>query len=273
LGVFDESERRRSKVSQPRSRVRTARRPWPLSARLFVGALFVLNILLVAFVVGTEIKRPGGPATSTPLILERPKAGPSPQSNAPVDQGSSLDLKTPPVEAMPAAVPSTQMAKRPAIKALRASRTLLPHLSAPMPQAGVHSPQGRLGQTRTLVRVPGASPGSSASVAPPGAGVLGNAGPPPNAPAPSVLAPPAIGHGLTAKGTRSASMNRVASVGLPSIEKGLVISKRPVAPISPKLEIVPRPAGKIENCGDDDAFIACPTLQTRPETPISSEDP
>jgi hypothetical protein len=273
LSIFDEPETRRSKVSQARSRVRTARRPWPLSARLLVGALFVLNILLVAFVARNEIKRPGAPATSTPLTLEGPKAQPSPVVTAPIDRGSSLDLKTLPVEAMPAALPSTQMAKRPANKAPRAGRTLLPHVSAPMPQAWVHPPQGRLGQNGAFVRVPAASPSSIANVAPPGAGVLANAGSPPNAPAPSVPSPPAISHGLTAKGTRPASMNRVASVGLPSPEKGLVIPKRPVAPISPKLEIVPRPAGKIENCGDDQAFIACPTLQTRPETPISSEDP
>ena len=56
------------------------------------------------------------------------------------------------------------------------------------------------------------------------------------------------------------------------MEKGLVIPKRPVAPISPKLEIVPRSAGERVNCGDEDTFIACPTLQTRPETPIPSED-
>ncbi len=273
MSVFDESEKRVSKVSEARPRVRTDRRPWPLSARLLVGAMFVFNILLVAFIVRTEMKWPEAPATSTPLTPEGPKAGPSPQLDAPVNQGSSLELKTLPVEAMPAAMPSTQMAKRPAIKALRANKTLLPDLSSPMPRAGSYPPQERLGQAPSLARVPATSPGSSANLAPPGAGVLGNAGPRPNAPAPSVFAPPAIGHGIIAKGARSVSMNKVASVGLPSIEKGLVIPKRPVAPISPKIEIVPRAAGKVENCGDDESFIACPTLQARPERPISSQEP
>jgi hypothetical protein len=280
LGIFDESEGSGSKESQDRSRVQTARRPWPLSARLLVGAMFVSNILLVAFIFRTEIKWPGAPATSTPLPLEPPKAGPSPQLNAPVDKEPSLDPNASPIQFMPAPLPSTQMAKRPAVKAQRASRTLLPDLSAPVPR--VHPPKERPGQTPVLVRVPAASPGSSANVAPPGraasfgapgAGVLGNAEPHPKAPAASVLAPPAMGQGPTAKATRPASTNRVASVGLPSIEKGSVMPKRPVASISPKIEIVPRTAGELENCGSDEAFIACPTLQTRPERPISSEGP
>jgi hypothetical protein len=67
-------------------------------------------------------------------------------------------------------------------------------------------------------------------------------------------------------------MNKVASVGLPSMEKGLVTPKMPVTPISPKIEIVLRPAVKLENCGDDHVFIACPTLKTRYDTPFTSED-
>ena len=113
LGIFDESERGRTEVSRAGLRVRTARQSWPLSARVLVGAMFVLNILLAAFLVRTEIKRPVAPATSTPLTLERPKADSSPQLNAPANQGSSLVVKTPPVEAGPVALPSTQMAKAP----------------------------------------------------------------------------------------------------------------------------------------------------------------
>jgi len=286
LGVFDESERRRGKVSQARSHVRAARRPWPLSARLLVGAMLVVNILLVAFVVRTEIERLGAPATSTPLTVERPKAGPSPELNAPTDapvsQGASPDQKTIPAEVTPAPSPGVQVAKRPASNALRAARTLHPVLPEPMPRAGVYPPQQPLGQTPAPARNPAASPGSSSNVPPPAvaasiatprAGVPGNAGTPSNAPAPSVLAPPpATANGIPAKVTRSASTNRVASVGLPAMEKGLVIPKKPVAPISPKLEIVPRSAGKPENCGTEDAFVACPTLQIRPEGSIPSED-
>jgi hypothetical protein len=281
LGIFDESERGRTEVSRAGSRVRTARQSWPLSARLLVGAMFVLNTLLAAFFVRTEIKRTLAPATSTPLTLERPKAGSSPQLNAPANQGSSLGVNTPPVEARPVTLPSTQMAKGPATKALRVSKSLRPVLSAPIPRAVVYPLQQPLGQTPAPVRDPAASSGTSANVAPPGraapfgnpgAGVPGNATPPPNAPAASALAPSAIGHSLTARGTRSGSMNKVASVGLPSMEKGLVTPKMPAAPISPKIEIIPRPAVKLENCGDDHVFIACPTLKTRYDTPFTSED-
>ena len=282
LGIFDESERGRTKVSQARSRVRTARPSWPLSARLLVGAMFVLNILLAIFLVRTEIKRPGAPAISTPLTLEWQKPGSSPHLNAPANQGSSLGVKTPPVEARPVALPSTQMAKRPATKALRASKTPRPVLSVPMPRADIYPPQETLGQTPAPVRDPAASSGASANVAPPGlaasfgipgAGVPSNAGPHPNAPAASALARSAIGHGLTAKGTWAGSMGKVASVGLPSMEKGVVIPKMPVAPTSLKIEIVPRPVRVLENCGDDKVFIACPTLQIRYDTPYTSEAP
>ena len=281
MGIFDEPERGRTKVSRARSRVQTARRSWPVSARLLVGAMFVLNILLAAFLVRTEIKRPGAPAISTPLPLERPKVGSSPQLNAPADQGSSLGEKTPPVEVRPAGLPSTQMSKRPATKALRASKTPRPVLLAPMPRAVIYPPQEPLGQTPAPVRDQAASSGASVNVAPPrlaasfgipGTGARGNAGPPPNAPAASALSPSEIGNDLTAKGTRSDSVAKVASVGLPAMEKVLFIPKMPVAPVSPKIEIVPRPAVKLENCSDDKVFIACPTLKIRYDTPYTSED-
>ena len=296
MGVFDEFERRRTRVSRGQPR-----RPWPLSARLLAGAMIVLNILLVAFIVRTETKRPGAPgtvapATSTPPSLEGPKTAPLPQVNTPVDQeapadhGASLDLKTSPLKASPAALPSTHLPKtqrsgRHAIKALRAKKAARPVLRAPMPQAGVHPPQEHPAQTPTAVRGPAASSGASAPAASPalsanvalprlaapvgnpGAGVPGKAASPVIAPAPL-----GTGHGLTAKGARPGSTNRVASVGLPSMETGLVKPKLPVATVSPKIEIVHRPAGKVENCGDDDTFVACPTLHTRPEGAISSED-
>lgn len=318
MGIFDESERGRTKVSQPRSRVRTARRSWPISARLLVGTLFVLNILLAAFLVRTEILRPAArprpPATSTPPTPQQPKAGSTPQLNAPPDQasspnqasspdqgsspahgpspdqGSSRALKTPSVEARPAALPSTRprtrMARRPPIKALpkalRASKTRRAVLPAPMPRAVIYPPQQPPGQTPAPVRNPAASssaslnvarPGLAASSAIPAAAVPSNPAPHPNAPPASALAPPAIDHGLTAKGTRSGSVARVASVGLPAMEKGLVIPKTPVTSVSPKMEIVPRPPVKLENCGDDKVFVACPKLKIRYDTPYTSEDP
>jgi hypothetical protein len=56
------------------------------------------------------------------------------------------------------------------------------------------------------------------------------------------------------------------------MEKGLVTPKKPVAPAGVKVEIIPRPAVKLENCGDDKVFIACPKLKIRYDTPYTSED-
>jgi hypothetical protein len=85
--------------------------------------------------------------------------------------------------------------------------------------------------------------------------------------------PSAIYHGLTAKGARLDSETKVASVRLPAMERGSVAPKMPVAPISHKIEFVPRPPVKLENCGDNKAFIACPTLKNRYDTPYTSEVP
>ena len=300
LGIFDESERVRTRGSQAHSRP-----SWPLSARFLVGAMLVLNILLAAFLVRTEIKRPeapapGAPATSTPLNPQPPKADSTPQPNAPPDQGSSQGasqgasqdqgsgsgLEAPPVEATPAAVPSTQRSKRPAIKALpkalRASKPSGEVWSARMPRAVDYPPPEPLVRTPAPVRNPAASSSAIANVAPParapsfgipGAGVPSSAGPHPNAPAASTFAPSAIDRALTAKGTRPGSVAKVASVGLPAMEKGVVMPTRPVASVSPKIEIVPRPPVKLENCGDDKVFVACPTLKIRYDTPYTSVVP
>ena len=308
MGIFDESERGTTEVTQARSRARTARPSWPLSARLLVGAMFIFNVLLAAFLVKTEIKRPEArpalPASSTPFPLEPPKAGSVPQLNAPPhapvvqgaspDQGSSLGLKAPLVEVQPVRLPSTPRSKRPPgkapPKALRASNTHRPVLSAPMPRVVISPPHEPLGQTPAAIRGPATSSGTSAHVAPPGlaasipaARVPGSAGAPPNPPAasgltpsavlaPSALTPSAIARGLAARGTRSGSTTKVASVGLPNVAKGLVKPNMPVAPTSLKIEIIPRPAVKPENCGDDKVFIACPTLKIRYDTPYTSED-
>jgi hypothetical protein len=56
------------------------------------------------------------------------------------------------------------------------------------------------------------------------------------------------------------------------MEKGVVTPKRPVAPAGVKIEIIPRPPVKLENCGDK-VFIACPTLKIRYDTPYTTEAP
>jgi len=286
VGMFDESEGRRTKGSQARLHFRSARSSWPLSARLLVGALFVLNILLAAFLVSTEFKRPEARAI---FPTPRPGAGSPPQHNAPPSQGSGLDqgssrrLNAPPVEAKPAALHSRRMAKRPPIRALpktlRASKPSRPVLSAPM-RAVIYPPNEPTVPPPAPVRNPAASLGATANVpfparAPsfgiPAAGVPSSAG----APAGSALHPPGIDRALTAKGIQSGSMAKVASVGLPAMEKGVVIPKRPVVSVASQIEVpmIPRPAVKPENCGDDKVFVACPTLKIRYDTPYTSEAP
>lgn len=291
MGIFDESESGRTQVSRGRSRVGTARPSWPLSARFLVGALFVLNILLAAFLLRTETKRPGAPGISTPLPVDRPSAGSTPQLNAPpnqgsgLNQGSSRDLNAPRVEPKPAGLRSGRMAKQPVIKALpkalRASKPSRGVLSAPVPRAVIYPSDEPLARTPAPVRNPAAPSSASANAASsgrapsfgiPAASVPSS--PRPNAPASSALQLSAINHGLTSKGTRSGAAATVASVGLPAMEKGLVKPKMPVASVSSKFEIVPRPAvTKPENCGDEKVFIACPTLKIRYDTPYTSEAP
>jgi len=59
---------------------------------------------------------------------------------------------------------------------------------------------------------------------------------------------------------------RVASVGLPGMDKGLVIFKTPEGSTSPKIEVLhrpPPPKVDVPNCGGD-VQIPCPTLKKRP---------
>jgi hypothetical protein len=57
------------------------------------------------------------------------------------------------------------------------------------------------------------------------------------------------------------------------VEKGLVKPTMPVARNFFKIEIVPRPPRKVENCGDDKVFIACPELKIRYDTPYTTQVP
>lgn len=287
MGVFDEPERRRTRGRQAHSR-----RSWPLSARLLVGSLFLLNVLLAAFLVKTEIERPGARAISNPFNLQRQKPTSKPQLKAPPQQGSSLHQgsgldqsrvqDTPPVDAKPSALPSTRVANRPPLKALRAGKSSRAVWSASRPRGVIYPPHEPFVRTPAPAPNPAASSSATVNIPPhgrtpsfgmPGAGVRSNPGPQPKAPAASALAPSAIGQGLAAKAIRSAPVATVASVRLPAMEKGLVTAKRPVAAAGVKVEIIPRPPVKLENCGDDKVFVACPKLKIRYDTPYTTEIP
>lgn len=293
MGVFDQPEKRRTKGRQAH-----ARPSWPRSARLLVGGLFVLNILLAAFLVRTEIERPGARAIYTPLHPQRSKAGSTTQFNAPPHQGSSRPqessfhegssrgLNAPAVDARSSALPSTQTVNRPPLralpKALRASKSSRDVWPAPRPRAVIYPPHEPFVRTPAPVPNPAASSSASADIPSlgraasfgiPGADVHSNGGPHPNAPAASALNPSAIGHGLPTKGIRSAPVATVASVRLPAMETGLMTPKRAVAPAGVKVEMIPRPPVKLENCGDDKVFVACPKLKIRYDTPYTTQIP
>lgn len=296
MGILDEPEMDRTASRQAQSR-----RSWPLSARLVVGALFVANIFLAAFLIRTEIAGFGARAISIPLKLQRQKAGSAPQlktlpnKGGSLDQGSRLgpgldqgsgidlgrgDLKASSVEARLAGLPSAHMAKRADNRGLRASKEPREVLSAPISGAVIIPPPQPLARTPAPVPSPAASLNASANIPPrgrvpsfgiPDQGVHSRAGQHPNVPAASALGASLIGHALNAKRTRSGAVATVASVGLPTMEKGLVTAKRPVAPAGVKIEMIPRPAEEVENCGNDKVFVACPKLKIRYDTPYTFE--
>lgn len=287
MGVFDEPEKVRAKGRQAASC-----RSWPLSARLVVGALLVVNIFLAAFLVRTEIEGFGARAISNPLKLQRQMPGSTLQLKAPPEKGASLGQgsrldqgrgpKVPSVEARSAGLPSAQMAKRAENRTLRASKKTRAVLSARLPLAVNYPPHESLVRTPPPVPNPAASSSASANIqyrgrAPSfgisGQGVHSGAGPHPIAPAASARATSVIDYALNARGTRSGAVATVALIGLPAMEKGLVASKRPVAPAGVKVQIIPRPAEKVENCGDDKLFVACPKLKIRYDTPYTTQVP
>jgi hypothetical protein len=281
LGIFDEADRRRTRGSRAHSRP-----SWPFSARLLVATLLALNLLLAAFLVRTEILRPAAPATSTPHKLQPPEAGSTPQLNATPDRRPSRGLKAPPVQATPAALPGTRMAKRKALsKALRIGKTRRSVLSARMPRAANYPAHQPLVPAPAPVPNPAASLRTSANVAPPGrapsygvpassipgSGIPRSAAPHSSAPAQSAFRPSAIGHSPTAKASGAGA--KVAPVGLPAMAKGPLIPKKPTTSVASYFELAPRPPVKLENCGDDKVFVACPTLKIRYGTPYTSPDP
>lgn len=283
------------------SRQAQSRQSWLFSARLVVGALFVANIFLAAFFLRTEIAGFGARAISIPLKFERQKPGSAPQLKTSPEKGGSLgegsrldpdlnqgsgidhgrrDLKARSVGARLAGLPSAHMAKRADNRGLLASKESRKVLSAPISSAMIIPPTQPLARTPAPVPNPAVSLNASANIPPrgrvpsfgiPDQGVQSRAGQHPNVPAASALGASLIDHALNAKGTRSGAVATVASVGLPVMEKGLVISKRPVAPAGVKIEIIPRPAEKVENCGDDKVFVACPKLKIRYDTPYTFE--
>ena len=272
---------------EPRQRddQREARRSWPGSAWFVVGTMIVLNLLLGAFIVKTEIFGHGpaersvmpksvSPKIDVPIVNPRPELKPL-QNLAPLPSQS-------PTRSSPVWEPKARGAKRAAITAALPRVTLKHYIPKRSPQARLAAP--RISPSRTPAPVPAAvaaplpSPGSGtvstspalvASIRTPAAGVRSIAETPQKVITPATA-------GSAARKTQPAlnpkavsnqkQVSKVASVGLPGMDKGLAAPKMAVGPLSPKLEIVHRPPVQKEaapNCGGD-VEIPCPTLHKRP---------
>ncbi len=274
---------------EPRQRddQREARQSWPGSAWFAVGTMIVLNLLLGAFIVKTEFIGHGpaegsvtpksvSPKIDVPIVDPRPELKPL-QNLAPLPSQS-------PTPSSPAWAPKARGAKRAAITAARPRVTLKHYIPKRSPRARLAAP--RISPSRTPAPVPAAvaaslpSPGSGAvsippalvaSIRTPAVGVRSIAETPQKVTTPATA-------GSAARKTQPAlnpkavsnqkQVSKVASVGLPGMDKGLAAPKLAVGPLSPKLEIVrrpPEPKVDVPNCGGD-VVIPCPTLHKRPST-------
>jgi hypothetical protein len=184
--------------------------------------------------------------------------------------------------ATPAHRPSSRGMRRPAMKAT--GRKLTPKQYVPQRSHQTRFAAPQVLPSRTPVPVPAAvaapvySPASGAVVTTPGM-VASLRTPSPGDRNPTeasrkVAAQASAGRAaknaqpaLNLKGAvEKTTATKVASVGLPGMEKGLAIPKTPVGPLSPKIEIVhrpPQPAEDVPNCGGE-VEIPCPTLHKRP---------
>lgn len=185
----------------------------------------------------------------------------------------AVRLKTAPAPSKPAhTTPAESRRLTATVPAMRQepARRFTPE---PQPQATIAAPR------TPVVSPPVPTPAPKPIVTPPAAVVA-------SAPAPTVglrsqpeaskkvIAPAATGAAAkkpqpaldTTTGQNQKPPVRVASVGLPAMDKGIIVPKTSVNSTSPKIEIVrrpPEPKVNVPNCGGD-VVIPCPTLKKRP---------
>ena len=86
-----------SRISEfePRRRdyERAGRRSWPGSAWFALGTMVVLNLLLLAFIVKTELQRPEADDESAPAKIELPKTAPLPEAQPTNNPAPDQSLK------------------------------------------------------------------------------------------------------------------------------------------------------------------------------------
>ena len=302
MSRISEFEPRRRKVDDRREgrSGRKSRRSWPASAWLVAGTMIALNLGLGAFIVKNEFNRgtfggehgrrhPVGVApspkpaahlpvspivdaakiepqpvvqssqiphtkqTSKPLAAQASKAGTSKTAAAP-GQWAAVRRQPPAKPYQPEMYPQNRFVA-PQTYSSQAPAPVYPavHVPAPLSAPGeVDTPPALVASVRTPA-VGAQSPADSSR---------------------KVIAPAASG--TAARKTQPAldlkagqgqkQPIRVASVGLPRMDKGLVVPKTPVGTASPVIEVVRRPQGpkaEVENCGGE-VVVPCPTLHKRP---------
>lgn len=219
-----------------RSRPQKSRRAWPLSAFCAVGAMFILNLVLGALLIETRISKPSPTQTAAPPAIELPQQNSDLKST---DQTAPVTIPA----------PDTARSSTPASERVPEERNSEANYS-PHPKLGNYESRSAIAVERPATSSP--PPAVVASILT--ADVAGTVKP--EQPR-KTITPPAI----SPKDPRFA--RKVAPVRLPGIDRGWV-PKMEVGPVSPKIEIVPRPPQeKPENCGGD-AYVPCPTLHTRP---------
>jgi hypothetical protein len=271
---------------------RKARRRWPGSAWFAVGTLVVLNLICGALIVKNELKRAGSsvsPRIDLPRVEPRPDVQSAPntlpdQSSKPTvaapkaEKGGDSNADVEDLELHPSPKPAKPLTRAKAgsfgrATVTRAGVTPRHYIPEPPPQERFAAPQVTPSRTYVPVPAPVAAPSSNAVAAPPAldASVRTPAVGKPPQPSPKVTAPNAAARqaqpALNPKaGASEKQAPTVASVQLPGMEQGWVPPKKPVGPLSPKIEIIhrpPEPKADVPNCGGA-VVIPCPTLKKRP---------
>ena len=301
------------KDREPEVQRRRVRSSWPSSARFAMRTMVILNLLLVVFLVRSELKssrraqlleasrinaqkvvsQPNIKSQQAPMPAQNPTSLANPVQ-APADQvrvsatprlAANLAMNRP-VHQSKSGGSKFVNARQDSVAMPRPSVTPRQYNFEPSPQARYAAPQFTPSGTAAPVFT---APAPAAALAPnpipisplpaavapfpsvasihtPTAVVRSNQEARPKVTAPSTAenSPRKIQPALYSNSNQKQEI-RVASVGLPGMDKGIVVPKTPVGSLNPKIEIVHRPPEKSNaapNCGGA-IGVPCPTLKKR----------
>lgn len=245
---------------------RRARVPWPRAAWLLIGLLAAMNLALAAYLISEKLNQSGLRQTGPALAADVPahdSPGAAPVSNPGPIAIPHAELKRLPTVINNRAIPHNhiQQGKSKKSSVERAPRNLAVDRSRTSP--GIWFNRPTTSEIHPTVPVPDPAKSPIASVPTPiySPPVRSPVTDEPHKSEPSRL--PALPSAASSNVPVSGGI-RVASVGLPATDKGLVVPKAAVGPVNPKIEIVARPRELQDtpNCGGA-VFIPCPTLHTR----------